>query len=489
MGAEVQRYATNKAIMADTNLRYTLSLKDLFSKGMDRILGKTRQLDGAMGSLQKKADGMNKLAGTIRGGIIGGIVGAGVISFGKDVIDALSKYEYFSASLRTLLKGDALTARALNDQLISLAKTTPFKLTEVQDSSRQLLAYGFAANDVTKQLRMLGDVAAGTGQPIGELTYLFGTLRVQGRAFSKDIYQFTNRGINIMKPLAKQFNTTEDAIMGMVEKGLIGFKDVEKAFQSMTSKGGQFFGMMEEQSKTVGGKISNIADAWEQVKVNIGNSQRGIIVGTIDFISKSVNALQEYTASLNRMDEAFEKYGAKQFTWIQQRGGDIASVLGLSTKVTDARFLERSLENMYVKPAQKDKLSALNSEASLLRLMSNFSKSFANKEIDKEEYKRGMALMEAARNRIIGNKSLFDSKIDTAGGITPKTEEDKKKEVGSGTNVSSARPQNLYITINDGLVKQINIYSTTLKEGTSKVKEEVAKALLEAVNDVNNVAR
>ena len=69
----------------------------------------------------------------------------------------------------------------------------------------------------------------------------------------------------------------------MVSAGKIGFKDVEGAFKDMTKEGGQFFNLMDDQSKTVGGRLSNLSDSWEQLKVNIGKSQSGILSGTVTF--------------------------------------------------------------------------------------------------------------------------------------------------------------------------------------------------------------
>ena len=59
----------------------------------------------------------------------------------------------------------------------------------------------------------------------------------------------------------------------------------------------------------------------------------------------------------------------------------------------------------------------------------------------------------------------------------------------SSTDVSSARPQSLVININDGLVKQMNIYASTIKESASQIRQEVTKALLETANDANLAAR
>ena len=51
---------------------------------------------------------------------------------------------------------------------------------------------------------------------------------------------------------------------------------------------------------------------------------------------------------------------------------------------------------------------------------------------------------------------------------------------------SGGRPQNLYITI-DKLIETQNINSTNLTDSKDKIKEQVAEALLEAVNDLNQV--
>ena len=195
-----------------------------------------------------------------------GIGAAGVVSFGKAVVDSLVNYEYFSASLRTLMLGDAQAAKALENQLVETAKTTPFSLVEVQDATKQLLAYGFSAGSVVKNIRMLGDVASALKIPFSDIAYLYGTLKTQGRAFSKDIMQFTGRGIPIVKELAKQFKVADSEVMKLVESGKVGFKEVEKAFQSMTAEGGMFFDMMQQQAKTTGGQISMLGDNWEQLK-------------------------------------------------------------------------------------------------------------------------------------------------------------------------------------------------------------------------------
>ena len=282
----------------DNNLNYRLTLKDSFSKGIQGASDKVKGLDGNMNKLEST---MTKVGGTLAGFFALGKIK----DFGLAIVDSLKNYESFSASLRTLMYGDALASKALEKQLVSLAARTPFSLTDVQDGTKQLLAYGFSAGKVVENMEMLGDISSAVGKPLNEIVYLYGTLRTQGRAFTKDINQFTTAGINLLPQLAKQFGVADSQVMKLVEDGKVGFKDVETAFKTMTSAGGQFFNMMAVQSKTVGGQLSNLGDNWEQLKVNIGKSQSGIISGVVNWSNILVGEMTRVMAQANRMEEAF----------------------------------------------------------------------------------------------------------------------------------------------------------------------------------------
>src|SRR5690606_9623338 len=122
-------------------------------------------------------------------------------NFVQQLIKVRSEFQQLEIAFTTML-GSKERADQLTQELIEFASTTPFGMSDTANAAKQLLAYGSAAEDVTDELRMLGDVAAGTSQPIGDLVYLYGTLRTQGRAYTQDIRQFAGRGIPIYKELA-----------------------------------------------------------------------------------------------------------------------------------------------------------------------------------------------------------------------------------------------------------------------------------------------
>lgn len=218
------------------------------------------------------------------------------INAAKDFISHLvnvrGEFEQLGVAFKVML-GNKEEADRLMAEAVQLAATTPFKLTEVASGAKQLLAYGTAAGEITNTLKMLGNVAAGVGAPLNDLVYVYGTLQTQGRAYTRDILQFTTRGIPIVGELAKQFNVTTAQVQELVEAGKVGFPEIQKAFQAMTSEGGKFFNLMEAQSQTVTGMLSNLGDAFDVMLNDIGQSNEGIIKGSIEGLTELTKHYQE----------------------------------------------------------------------------------------------------------------------------------------------------------------------------------------------------
>lgn len=218
---------------------------------------------------------------------------AGVFAVAKlkeyvtEVAKVRGEFQQLEIAFNTML-GSKAQADALMSQLIKTAATTPFSMTDIANSAKQLLAYGVEAGKVNETLIRLGDIAAGLSIPINDLAYLYGTTMVQGRLYTQDLNQFLGRGIPLTAELAKQFGVTESNVKTLVTEGKVGFPEVEKAIISLTSEGGKFGGLMEAQSKSITGQISNLEDSIEQMFNEIGKSSEGVISDSIGIISSLV---------------------------------------------------------------------------------------------------------------------------------------------------------------------------------------------------------
>ena len=230
-----------------------------------------------------------------------GSLGKAVAGFGmaftaqsliQQIISVRGEFQKLEVSFRTML-GSEEKATALMEQLLNTAAKTPFDLQSISDGARQLLAYGENVNNVNDDLIRLGNIAAGLSQPLNDLVYLYGTTMTQGRLYTADLNQFTGRGIPMIRELANVLGVAESKVRGLVEEGKVGFPEVQKVIQNLTNEGGMFYNLMEEQSKTISGQISNIGDAISSMFNEIGQQSEGIINGALNAVSSLVENYEQ----------------------------------------------------------------------------------------------------------------------------------------------------------------------------------------------------
>lgn len=244
---------------------------------------------------------MRRIATTL--GQIG--IAASLTGLVRQIAQTRGEFQQLEVAFTTLLQSKE-KADVLMSQMVELAAKTPFDLQGVASGARQLLAYGFAAEDITDTLTRLGNVAAGLGLNLQDLTWLYGTTAVQGRLYTRDVMQFQSRGIDLAGELATQLGKTRAEISQMVTEGKIGFPEVQKAIESMTNEGGKFYNLMQEQSKTITGLISNLGDALDMMFNDLGKSQEGVITGVL---KGTVSLVENYQKVLDILIPLVAAYG------------------------------------------------------------------------------------------------------------------------------------------------------------------------------------
>lgn len=289
--------ATEKMSILDKGIR------DLTSKGLDKNSSAVKLLKQEYDSLAK-SNGFTNLLNSFSGGKFGQIAGevskmAGGMGIdlgalgakGASALGALGAsaglvgiaitglkmawdnailpgikfnmmLEQQEVAFRVML-GSAEKAAGLMGELKNLSLTTPIAFGEGAKGTKQLLAYGFAQEEIIDNMKMLGTLAGATGTSVGDLVYVYGTLRAQGQAYTRDLMQFGMRGIPIYEYLAKTMNVSAKDIKKMTEAGKIGYPQVEAALKAMTAEGGRFGGMMEAVMDTQQGAVTVMKNTWE----------------------------------------------------------------------------------------------------------------------------------------------------------------------------------------------------------------------------------
>lgn len=229
--------------------------------------------------------------------------------FTQDVVRVRGEFQQLGIALETML-GSKAKADRLQSDIVSMAAKTPFSLQEVAQGVKQLLAYQESQESVIDTTKRLGDISAGLGVPIGRLIMAYGQVRAKGRLMGDDLRQFTEAGIPMIAELAKHFGVTQDKINDMVSAGKVGFEDVRAVLLKLTDEGGMFFNLMEKQSKSLTGMVSNLGDAWERMLNQIGESNEEVLAGSIQMLTNLVENYQRVIDALKVIAISYGTYRA-----------------------------------------------------------------------------------------------------------------------------------------------------------------------------------
>lgn len=311
--------------------RDTLGFSSSFNASIDSA---ARSYQRFAGTAATETANISSSFKQLAGAAIGLSAAGALAQLPGQIVKVRGEFQNLEIAFTTML-GNKAKADKLMSEVVQLAATTPFGLKDAAAATKQLLAYGSASTEVIKELRMLGDVAAGVGAPIQDLTYLYGTLRAQGRAYAVDIRQFAGRGIPIYEELARVLGVATKEVRDLVEQGRVGFKDVQQAFQNMAGEGGKFFNLMDAQSKSLAGLSSQLSDAVNIMFNDMGRAQEGFLATTL---RGAIGLVQNYERIIDALKVTVAMWGAYKAAVLLAAAATRANLI-----ITEAMAVQQSL--------------------------------------------------------------------------------------------------------------------------------------------------
>lgn len=215
----------------------------------------TRGLDQSQARLQKFSFGVKNIALKVAAAVAA-VAGSAGIGLGAKLV---AEAEQAEVAFTTML-GSARKARKMLDDLKNFAASTPFQLGDLRDAARQLLAFGFAGDEIMGHMKTLGDIAAGTQKPIADFVDIVGKVKATGIASLGDVNRLADRGVPIYQELAKVMGVAAEEVKTLVSTGKVGLPEIQKSLENVVSSGGLFENSMEKQSKTMSGLWSTLKD-------------------------------------------------------------------------------------------------------------------------------------------------------------------------------------------------------------------------------------
>lgn len=269
-------------------------------KAVDQFTGKLKAMES---SLDKFSSHLDKTAEHSRKiGIFMGAVATAAGGLGYAMISAAADTEETMIAFETML-GSADKAKSFYEDFVNFASRTPFELKGLEDSSKQLLAYGFEQDEILPNLKALGDIASGVGMDkLPNLTLAFGQVKAATKLTGMELRQFTEAGVPLLDELAKQMGVSAGEVQEMVSAGQIGFPQVQQALQALTQDGGRFNNLMDKQADSLNGMISNLKDAWDVFLRGEGQAlldwAKGFVRFAIDIVQNHLPAWIEKIKAL-----------------------------------------------------------------------------------------------------------------------------------------------------------------------------------------------
>lgn len=268
----------------------TFTIKTVF-QAIDKFTGTTdaikKKVDQLGGSADKAKAALGESFGKIGSGIkkvalvatASAAIAAGV---GAQFVSAAAEVQQYKTTLVTML-GSQEAANKRFDEMSKFAASTPFELKDVVQLGNALQAMGrYSVENMTT----LGDLAAASGKPVEQASRAFAKLASGQKGVAVDMFRdllistddwvkATGKGV---KKSGELMATTEEMIAVLPK--------------ILKDKG--FAGMMDQQSKTFNGKLSNMNDAIFQFRAAVGQAMLGPIGKIVELLTPLIQKFTDW---------------------------------------------------------------------------------------------------------------------------------------------------------------------------------------------------
>lgn len=164
----------------------------------------------------------------------------------------------------------------------------------------------FGANKALSQIKMYGNLAGGDAENLHGITRTMGQIKGVGRLQGDELNELANHGIlGLQEKIASMKGVSVKMFYKMKEAGQISFDDVQKAMESMTGKGGKYFGYLDRMSATTFGRMQKFIGTVQDKFERLSMSNLGGLNSILDWANKFVDNWQPMLDAMSRFGKAF----------------------------------------------------------------------------------------------------------------------------------------------------------------------------------------
>ena len=271
-------------------------------------------LSGALGSLGGSL-------GSLKGLTVAAAAGFAAMKlkdYGQYALQTSAAFEQLAISFR-VMTGSAQTGQELTDAIIKLGAETPMTAQQLSKAAQLLLSFGESAENIIPDLQLLGDITGGEVNRFNMLALAFAQVGANGKLMGQDLLQMVNAGFNPLQIMSQTTGKSMGELRKEMEEGRISFQMVAQAMKDAAGEGGRYFGLMEQQSQSLNGRLSTLGDTWEQVAKSIGDvftpaakMAVNALIAIGEQTQKTIEWLKSEQSTLAGLKESWDKYWASK---------------------------------------------------------------------------------------------------------------------------------------------------------------------------------
>lgn len=276
-----------------------------------------------------------------------------VKAFGESIFQVRSEMQALETSFEVLV-GNKDKATALFSEIKEFAVSTPMDMPQLAKGAQTLLSFGIAQEKVMPLLRQIGDISKGNAENFNGLVLAYAQMSSAGKLMGQDLMQMIGRGFNPLNEIARTTGKTLAEVKEEMAAGKLTVEDVQHAFETATSAGGQFNGMLAKQSQTLGGAMSNLRGAITDMQNELGEGLQGTFATAIDLATTLVKNYEKLATIIEMVAAAYGTYKAsvvalmaaekvKRIIELYNQYGQLTRILKAATQAQSAYNLVASL--------------------------------------------------------------------------------------------------------------------------------------------------
>lgn len=238
--------------------------------GVDNCSPQMKKVAASVENLQNKIHNASANIQTVSSSILrftGVLAGIGIYA-----LKNADNFEVLENQLRATT-GSLDIARSVMRDLTQMSLTEPFSIEDLATASKKLLAIGVSAKDLSKEMKMIGELAAGSGQSMEFIAGQYLTMKNRGAAVGRMMKALNAAGIPLketLKEMAKEHGISSAAFEKAYLKTKFGFNLIHEAMARIS--GGRFAGSMDRMSKTVEGSMIILHTAARVYAKDLGDA-------------------------------------------------------------------------------------------------------------------------------------------------------------------------------------------------------------------------